>query len=73
MIAKDSYGNKYYENIEEELPCESQMGCYHDSDILRGTTVRTRWVDYHDKEFDPHACHLSTFVRKETNASTGHR
>ncbi|TKA38222.1 hypothetical protein B0A54_09162 [Friedmanniomyces endolithicus] len=35
LIAKDSYGNKYYENIEEELP------------------LRTRWVDYHDKEFDP--------------------
>ncbi|TKA46271.1 hypothetical protein B0A54_03078 [Friedmanniomyces endolithicus] len=35
LIAQDSYGNKYYENIEEELP------------------LRTRWVDYHDKEFDP--------------------
>ncbi|KAK4893116.1 hypothetical protein LTR27_008456 [Elasticomyces elasticus] len=35
FIAKDSYGNKFYENLEEELP------------------LRTRWVDYHDKEFDP--------------------
>ncbi|TKA73899.1 hypothetical protein B0A55_03794 [Friedmanniomyces simplex] len=35
LIAKDRYGNKYYENLGEELP------------------LRTRWVDYHDKEFDP--------------------
>ncbi|RAR06860.1 NDUFA12-domain-containing protein [Stemphylium lycopersici] len=31
----DKYGNKYFENLEEELP------------------LRTRWVDYKDKEFDP--------------------
>ncbi|KAK3713965.1 hypothetical protein LTR37_008215 [Vermiconidia calcicola] len=30
----DNYGNKYYENLDEELP------------------LRTRWVDYKDKEFD---------------------
>ncbi|KAF2158185.1 NDUFA12-domain-containing protein [Myriangium duriaei CBS 260.36] len=35
FIGKDLYGNKYYENLEEELP------------------LRTRWVDYKDKEFDP--------------------
>ncbi|KXL50172.1 hypothetical protein M433DRAFT_151472 [Acidomyces richmondensis BFW] len=35
FIAMDKYGNKYYENLEEELP------------------LRTRWVDYKDKEFDP--------------------
>ena len=34
-IASDSFGNKYYENMEEELP------------------LRTRWVDYKDKNFDP--------------------
>jgi hypothetical protein len=22
LIAKDKYGNKYYENLEDELPCE---------------------------------------------------
>lgn len=22
FIAKDKYGNKYYENLEDELPCE---------------------------------------------------
>lgn len=22
LIAKDKYGNKYFENLEEELPCE---------------------------------------------------
>nr|POE65316.1 nadh dehydrogenase [ubiquinone] 1 alpha subcomplex subunit n7bm [Quercus suber] len=31
----DKYGNKYFENLEEELP------------------LRTRWVDYKDREFDP--------------------
>jgi NADH:ubiquinone oxidoreductase subunit len=35
LIGSDRYGNKYYENLEEELP------------------LRTRWVDYRDKEFDP--------------------
>ncbi|KAI9807289.1 MAG: hypothetical protein M1833_000032 [Piccolia ochrophora] len=35
LIAKDRYGNKYYENQGEELP------------------LRTRWVDYSNKEFDP--------------------
>ncbi|XTI92387.1 NADH-ubiquinone oxidoreductase-like protein subunit [Cenococcum geophilum] len=34
FIAKDRYGNKYYENLVEELP------------------LRTRWVDYKDKEYD---------------------
>ncbi|KAF2205147.1 NDUFA12-domain-containing protein [Delitschia confertaspora ATCC 74209] len=35
LIGQDRYGNKYYENLEEELP------------------LRTRWVDYKDKEYDP--------------------
>ncbi|CAF9916928.1 MAG: hypothetical protein GOMPHAMPRED_001156 [Gomphillus americanus] len=35
FIAQDRYGNKYYENLAEELP------------------LRTRWVDYKDKEFNP--------------------
>lgn len=35
FIAKDMYGNSYYENMDEELP------------------LRTRWVDYKDKHFDP--------------------
>ncbi|KAK4543110.1 hypothetical protein LTR36_005887 [Oleoguttula mirabilis] len=35
LIATDKYGNKYFENNDEELP------------------LRTRWVDYKDKEFDP--------------------
>ncbi|KAI4131975.1 MAG: hypothetical protein LQ338_000959 [Usnochroma carphineum] len=34
-IATDRYGNKYYENQDEELP------------------LRTRWVDYKQKEYDP--------------------
>ncbi|KAI4944589.1 hypothetical protein J4E91_008592 [Alternaria rosae] len=37
LIGQDKYGNKFFENLEEELP------------------LRTRWVDYKDKEFDPHA------------------
>ncbi|EAA63833.1 hypothetical protein AN2260.2 [Aspergillus nidulans FGSC A4] len=35
LIGTDRYGNKYYENMEEELP------------------LRTRWVDYKQKEYDP--------------------
>ncbi|KAL9090417.1 MAG: hypothetical protein Q9159_001946 [Coniocarpon cinnabarinum] len=35
LIATDKYGNKFYENLEDELP------------------LRTRWVDYHDKFYDP--------------------
>lgn len=34
LIGKDRYGNKYYENLEQDLP------------------LRTRWVDYKDKELD---------------------
>ncbi|KAA6412023.1 MAG: NADH-ubiquinone oxidoreductase subunit [Lasallia pustulata] len=34
-IASDRFGNKYYENLEDELP------------------LRTRWVDYKDREYDP--------------------
>ncbi|QIW98578.1 hypothetical protein AMS68_004096 [Peltaster fructicola] len=35
LIGTDRYGNKYFENLEEELP------------------LRTRWVDYKDREYDP--------------------
>jgi hypothetical protein len=51
LIAKDKYGNKYYENLEDELPCENfncPSGMTYSMD-----TVRTRWVDYKDDEFDP--------------------
>lgn len=52
MIAKDRYGNKYYENLEEELPRtnpgEARIGTNAYDEI-----VRTRWVDYKDAEFDP--------------------
>ena len=34
LIGTDRYGNKFFENLEEELP------------------LRTRWVDYKDKELD---------------------
>ncbi|KAL1968971.1 hypothetical protein VTN77DRAFT_805 [Rasamsonia byssochlamydoides] len=35
LVGTDRYGNKYYENWEEELP------------------LRTRWIDYKEKELDP--------------------
>jgi hypothetical protein len=35
LIGIDRYGNKFYENLKEELP------------------LRTRWVDYKEKEYDP--------------------
>lgn len=34
LVGKDRYGNKYFENLQEDLP------------------LRTRWVDYKDKEHD---------------------
>ncbi|KAJ9503423.1 hypothetical protein LTR99_002181 [Exophiala xenobiotica] len=34
LVGKDRYGNKFFENLEEDLP------------------LRTRWVDYKDKELD---------------------
>ncbi|KIV77322.1 hypothetical protein PV11_09126 [Exophiala sideris] len=34
LVGQDRYGNKYYENLEEDLP------------------LRTRWVDYKNKELD---------------------
>lgn len=61
LIAKDKYGNKYYENMEE-LPrtlciIPSNITCLverrKDGRNLRDETVRTRWVDYADKNFDP--------------------
>jgi hypothetical protein len=50
----DKYGNKYFENLEEELP--RKLDTYSFS--VRGAdnvAVRTRWVDYKDHEFDPYA------------------
>lgn len=35
-------------------------------EILKHYTVRTRWVDYKDKEFDPYVMHLS----KDESATT---
>ena len=35
LIGIDRYGNKYFENLAEELP------------------LRTRWVDFREKEYDP--------------------
>ncbi|KAF1813268.1 NADH-ubiquinone oxidoreductase subunit B17.2 [Eremomyces bilateralis CBS 781.70] len=35
LIGTDRYGNKYFENLEEEMQ------------------LRTRWVDYKEKEYDP--------------------
>lgn len=34
LVGQDRFGNKYYENLQEDLP------------------LRTRWIDYKDKEFD---------------------
>ena len=41
LIARDRYGNKYYENIDDELP------------------LRTRWVDYKEKEYSPYVFTLT--------------
>lgn len=34
LIAKDKYGNKYFENLEDELPCER----------FRSTSPSIRWL-----------------------------
>jgi NADH:ubiquinone oxidoreductase subunit len=40
LIAKDKYGNKYYENLEDELPCEKlQLPFWND--ILNGYSANT--------------------------------
>lgn len=59
-IATDKYGNKYYENLDDELPCLSPLPfdvstLHHRSiaNLLTWNLVRTRWVDYKQKEFDP--------------------
>ena len=33
FIAKDRYGNKYYENLAEELPCQFVQSLYHDAQL----------------------------------------
>lgn len=69
-IASDRYGNKYYENLEEELPCLSNpipnalslkaslffRGEFgHGGNVLADVhAVRTRWVDYKQHEFSPY-------------------
>jgi NADH:ubiquinone oxidoreductase subunit len=57
-VAEDKYGNKYYENEEEELPRMSRIclswskARYRKVMATDDTIVRTRWVDYKDHEFD---------------------
>ena len=60
-IATDKYGNKYYENLEQELPCLSPvpLSSFKTLSTPNRTltdskhSVRTRWVDYKQKEYDP--------------------
>lgn len=58
LIGVDRFGNKYFENMAEELPCEFR-GIFHsllNSSIVDGFVfllVRTRWVDYKEPEYDP--------------------
>ena len=67
-IASDRYGNKYYENLEQELPCMLSTCVTNKGSLIVGT-VRTRWVDYKDTEYNPsvppsssHSVLLSTKV-----------
>ena len=53
FIAADRYGNKYYENLEEELP------------------LRTRWVDYKNKEYDPFVFPPVSFLASLFDAGLG--
>ncbi|KAL9624619.1 MAG: hypothetical protein Q9160_001284 [Pyrenula sp. 1 TL-2023] len=45
LIGTDRFGNKYFENLEEELPPPHPLTPPY--------AVRTRWIDYKNKEFDP--------------------
>ncbi|KAH0537379.1 hypothetical protein FGG08_005821 [Glutinoglossum americanum] len=49
LIGTDRFGNKYFENLAEELP------------------LRTRWVDYKDKEFDASHIEPGWSVARATN------
>lgn len=55
FIAQDRYGNKYYENLEDELPREQPAARSREQHFRADSCfpVRTRWVDYKDKEFSP--------------------
>lgn len=52
LVGTDRFGNKYYENDTEELPCRysvlSRLRVL--TDPLR--TVRTKWVDYKAWDYD---------------------
>lgn len=52
-IASDRYGNKYYENVEQELPCILCISTVAREALLIVGIVRTRWVDYKDSEYNP--------------------
>lgn len=56
FIAKDRYGNKYYENLEQELPRSSFLWVKYLKRrvVLTAIIVRTRWVDYKDHEYSPY-------------------
>ncbi|KAG8532165.1 uncharacterized protein KY384_003805 [Bacidia gigantensis] len=61
LIATDRYGNKYYENLEDELPCMKHRSGGLEAFNSPGSqisanplaTVRTRWIHYKQSEYDP--------------------
>jgi hypothetical protein len=61
LIATDQYGNKYFENLAEELPCKLAIVNLCSTHTDR-SIVRTRWVDYKDKEFDPYDLSATTVL-----------
>jgi len=67
LIGKDKFGNKYFENLEEELPCMNVFSplipYFHTDEI----TVRTRWIDYKEYEFDPYVPLLFLRPRRDSD------
>lgn len=65
LIATDRYGNKYFENLQDELP---RMITLPDPLFLKklvsdSNLVRTRWVDYKDPEYSAYVfCTLPAFA-----------
>ena len=53
LIGIDRFGNKYFENMEEELPRMLKRACVLGRLAAKSRIVRTRWVDYKNSEYEP--------------------
>jgi NADH ubiquinone oxidoreductase subunit NDUFA12 len=70
LIATDRYGNKYFENLADELPRESGLQARDGEADANKAPVRTRWVDYKDKDFDAYGIHCDSLCPREPTILT---